>query len=55
MLGLEYLNRFECYLLNTAADGARFCRDVDHPHCKMMYDTFHRTSRRRTRPRPSAP
>jgi D-psicose/D-tagatose/L-ribulose 3-epimerase len=41
MLGLEYLNRFECYLLNTAADGARFCRDVNHPHCKMMYDTFH--------------
>ncbi len=41
MLGIEYLNRFECYLLNTAADGARFCRDVDHPHCKMMYDTFH--------------
>ena len=41
MLGLEYLNRFECYLLNTAADGARFCRDVNHPNCKMMYDTFH--------------
>jgi D-psicose/D-tagatose/L-ribulose 3-epimerase len=41
MLGLEYLNRFECYLLNTAADGARFCRDVAHPNCKMMYDTFH--------------
>ncbi|NLX96078.1 MAG: sugar phosphate isomerase/epimerase [Rhodopirellula sp.] len=41
VLGLEYLNRFECYLLNTAADGARFCRDVDHPQCKMMYDTFH--------------
>jgi D-psicose/D-tagatose/L-ribulose 3-epimerase len=40
-LGLEYLNRFECYLLNTAADGARFCRDVGHPRCKMMYDTFH--------------
>lgn len=40
-LGLEYLNRFECYLLNTAADGARFCRDVGHPNCKMMYDTFH--------------
>jgi D-psicose/D-tagatose/L-ribulose 3-epimerase len=38
---LEYLNRFECYLLNTAADGARFCRDVDHPRCMMMYDTFH--------------
>jgi D-psicose/D-tagatose/L-ribulose 3-epimerase len=41
MLGIEYLNRFECYLLNTAADGARFCRDVNHPRCKMMYDTFH--------------
>jgi D-psicose/D-tagatose/L-ribulose 3-epimerase len=40
-LGLEYLNRFECYLLNTAVDGARFCRDVNHPRCKMMYDTFH--------------
>ena len=41
ILGVEYLNRFECYLLNTAADGARFCRDVGHPSCKMMYDTFH--------------
>jgi D-psicose/D-tagatose/L-ribulose 3-epimerase len=40
-LGLEYLNRFECYLLNTAADGVRFCREVAHPRCKMMYDTFH--------------
>jgi len=40
-LGLEYLNRFECYFLNTAADGARFCREVNHPYCKMMYDTFH--------------
>jgi D-psicose/D-tagatose/L-ribulose 3-epimerase len=40
-LGLESVNRFECYLLNTAADGARFCRDVDHPRCQMMYDTFH--------------
>ena len=40
-LGLEYLNRFECYLLNTAADGARFCGNVAHPRCRMMYDTFH--------------
>jgi len=40
-LGVEYLNRFECYFLNTAADGARFCREVNHPNCKMMYDTFH--------------
>jgi len=41
VLGVEYLNRFECYFLNTAADGARFCRDVNHPSCRMMYDTFH--------------
>jgi D-psicose/D-tagatose/L-ribulose 3-epimerase len=41
MLALEHLNRFECYLLNTTADLARFCRDVDHPNCKAMYDTFH--------------
>lgn len=40
-LGMEYLNRFECYLLNTAAEGARFCADVAHPRCQMMYDTFH--------------
>ncbi|MDO4557466.1 MAG: sugar phosphate isomerase/epimerase family protein [Planctomycetia bacterium] len=40
-LGLEYLNRYECYLLNTAADGARFVRDVNHPSCGMMFDTFH--------------
>jgi D-psicose/D-tagatose/L-ribulose 3-epimerase len=40
-LALEFLNRFECYLLNTAADCARFCREVNHPYCRMMYDTFH--------------
>jgi D-psicose/D-tagatose/L-ribulose 3-epimerase len=40
-LAVEYLNRFECYLLNTAADAARFIRDVGHPSCRTMYDTFH--------------
>ena len=41
MLGVECLNRFETYLLNTHADSARFVREVDHPNCRMMYDTFH--------------
>ena len=41
VLGLETLNRFECYLLNTHADSARFVRDVNHPNCRAMYDTFH--------------
>ncbi len=40
-LVVEYLNRFECYFLNCAEDTARFCREVNHPHLKMMYDTFH--------------
>ncbi len=41
MLALEPLNRFETYLVNTPADGARLARDVDHPACRIMYDTFH--------------
>lgn len=41
MLGVECLNRFETYLLNTHADSARFVREVNHPNCRMMYDTFH--------------
>lgn len=41
MLGIEYLNRFECYLLNCAADTVRFVKEVNHPNCRMMYDTFH--------------
>ncbi len=41
MLGVEYLNRFETYLLTSAADAVRFVKDVDHPRCLTMYDTFH--------------
>ncbi len=40
-LVVEYLNRFECYFLNCAADAAQFCREVGHSHLKTMYDTFH--------------
>ncbi len=40
-LGVEALNRFECFLLNIHADSTRFVREVDHPACGMMYDTFH--------------
>lgn len=40
-LAVEYLNRFEIYLLNTAVDAARFIKDVNHPRARMMYDTFH--------------
>jgi D-psicose/D-tagatose/L-ribulose 3-epimerase len=41
MLGIEALNRFECYFLNCMADLARFVDEVDHPNCRLMYDTFH--------------
>lgn len=40
-LACEYLNRFECYFLNSAADMVRFVKEVNHPNCRMMYDTFH--------------
>lgn len=41
VLALEYLNRFECYLLNSAEDTVDLVEQVDHPNCQLMYDTFH--------------
>jgi D-psicose/D-tagatose/L-ribulose 3-epimerase len=41
MLAVEYLNRFETYFLTCASDTVRFTKDVNHPSCRMMYDTFH--------------
>ena len=40
-IGLEALNRFECYLFNTMADLSAHLDEVDHPHITGMYDTFH--------------
>jgi D-psicose/D-tagatose/L-ribulose 3-epimerase len=40
-LSIEYLNRFECYFLTTAADTRAFVKRVDHPNFRAMYDTFH--------------
>ena len=37
----EYLNRFECYFINCAADAAKLVRDCDHSNIRTMYDTFH--------------
>jgi D-psicose/D-tagatose/L-ribulose 3-epimerase len=41
MLAIEYLNRFECYFLTTAADARALVKAVDHPHFRTMYDSFH--------------
>jgi D-psicose/D-tagatose/L-ribulose 3-epimerase len=40
-VGLEALNRFECYLLNTMADLSEHIDEIGHPNIKGMYDTFH--------------
>lgn len=41
MMAVEYLNRFECYLLTTAAQAVELVKMVDHPNLRTMYDTFH--------------
>ncbi len=40
-IGLEALNRFECYLVNTMDDLSSLVDAVGHPNVKAMYDTFH--------------
>ncbi len=40
-LAMEYLNRFECYFVTTAAQTREMVQRVNHPHFRMMYDTFH--------------
>jgi D-psicose/D-tagatose/L-ribulose 3-epimerase len=40
-LAIEFLNRFECYFLNTSAAAAAYVRRVAHPNFKAMFDTFH--------------
>jgi D-psicose/D-tagatose/L-ribulose 3-epimerase len=40
-LAVEYLNRFECYFLNTMADTADFVQRVDKPNYGVLFDTFH--------------
>src|SRR5262249_32861155 len=41
MMAIEYLNRFECYFLTTAAEARALVRQVNHPNFRTMYDTFH--------------
>ena len=38
---LEIVNRYEQYLLNTAAEGADFVRELDSPKVKLLLDCFH--------------
>jgi len=40
-LGIEFLNRFECYFATTAAQAADVVRRVGHPAVRVVYDTHH--------------
>jgi D-psicose/D-tagatose/L-ribulose 3-epimerase len=40
-IGLEALNRFECYLVNTMEALATHLDEIGHPNIRAMYDTFH--------------
>jgi D-psicose/D-tagatose/L-ribulose 3-epimerase len=40
-VAIEYLNRFECYFINTLADAVAHVDRVGHDNFGTMYDTFH--------------
>lgn len=40
-LAVESLNRFECYLSNTATQLKHICDLADHPRVQAMFDTHH--------------
>ncbi len=40
-LAIEYLNRFEIYLLTCADELVRYVEAVNHPNCRAAFDTFH--------------
>ena len=38
---IEVVNRFEQFIMNTAAEGIAFAERVNSPNCKLLLDTFH--------------
>ena len=40
-VGLEPLNRFETYFLNTTSDALKLCDEIGHPKVGILWDTFH--------------
>ncbi len=40
-IAIEYINRFETYFLNCAADTLKFVKEVGSPRIRMMMDSFH--------------
>jgi len=40
-VGIEPLNRFEQYMLNTVEDGVRYVQEIDMAHVGLLIDTMH--------------
>ncbi|HOW71629.1 MAG TPA: sugar phosphate isomerase/epimerase family protein [Phycisphaerae bacterium] len=40
-IGIEAINRFETYFLNTQADAAKLCQEIGSDYVGVHYDTFH--------------
>ncbi len=38
---MEVVNRFEQYMMNTAAEAVQYVEEVGSDHCKVLLDTFH--------------
>jgi D-psicose/D-tagatose/L-ribulose 3-epimerase len=38
---VEVVNRFEQFIMNTAAEGLDYVRQVGSDHCRVLLDTFH--------------
>ena len=38
---VEVVNRFEQFIMNTAAEGVEFAERVGSPNCRVLLDTFH--------------
>jgi D-psicose/D-tagatose/L-ribulose 3-epimerase len=38
---LEVVNRFEHFIMNTAAEAIAFAKRVESPNCKILLDSFH--------------
>jgi D-psicose/D-tagatose/L-ribulose 3-epimerase len=41
VFNMEVVNRFEQYLLNTAAEGVDYVKCIDSPNAKILLDTYH--------------
>lgn len=38
---MEVVNRFEQYMMNTAAEAVQYVEEVGSPNCRILLDTFH--------------